>query len=179
MKNKIIFLFVLTSLILSSCLRSQEYSTDDWTKIEYFYENGSLPPPYHYEYMITIMKDLKGTVKFLLGYDDGKSPVLNYEFTFTNEQLEILNKSIKKSKVLTDQRNSFRYEELTEGGSSMSLKITVVTDKTEVLEFNRYVEGKYKDGFEKLLASINNLVPENVWNEFKQKKEEQENSKGK
>ena len=47
---------------------------DDF-QVQYYWEVGSLPPPYFYAYTITLGPEAKGEIRFMPGYSNDDPPI--------------------------------------------------------------------------------------------------------
>lgn len=147
-----------------------------WTKIEYYYNVGSLPPPYHYEYTITVNTDGSGMIHYLAGYTETDSNTFDYTFDLSNSQLKNLKKSVKKSNVLNLDIKSRPNSEIPVGGDSDELSIYGYDENSpdsQVLLKNipSYPEKKYGKILDKLYKTIKECVPEKIWNEIEERKD--------
>jgi hypothetical protein len=138
-----------------------------------------MPPPYFYSYSILINSDdASGFLKYAFDYSQEDNPPLEYKLTFSEEQMGILNEAIKESKVLCEEIESVPDSLQPIGGSVQNVKITIVNPDPNLDQPPRIIETpyfpieEYKEGLENLYETINKLVPENIWEEIKTKKDE-------
>jgi len=165
MKN---IIFIL--LIFLSCKSSAQNS---WEKLEYYYNVGSLPPPYHYSYTITIDKDGKGNLNYIGGYTSTEKNTSEYTFELSKEELKKLKKEIKKSDILNLDIKQRPNEEIPDGGHSDGLQIFGKDDDGKfksIKSIPSYPDLKYEKVLEKLYDTIRKCVSENIWKEIELKK---------
>ncbi|MBI5402813.1 MAG: hypothetical protein HY959_05400 [Ignavibacteriae bacterium] len=161
-------IFIL--LIFLSCKSSAQNS---WEKLEYYYNVGSLPPPYHYSYTITIDKDGKGNLKYMGGYESTDKNTSEYAFELNAGELKKLKKEIKKSDILNLDIKQRPNEEIPDGGHSDGLQIFGKDDDGKFISIKSipsYPDLKYEKTLDKLYDTIKKSVPENIWKEVDSKK---------
>lgn len=170
MKNLFFFCIPVLLSIFSS-LYAQTY----WTKIEYYYNVGSLPPVHHYEYTITMDNAGNGKLHYLAGYTETDNNTFDYTFDLSKSQLKALKKALKKSNVLELDIESRPNSEIPVGGDSDELNIygyrDINSDETMILKnIPPYPETKYEKRLEKLYQTIRECVPKNIWDEIEERK---------
>lgn len=169
------FTFFCLSVICSlSCgVRAQS----EWAKLEYYFNVGSLPPPYHYSYTITINSEGKGELVYISGYQEKDKTYIGHPFELDNNKLESLKNAVKESVVLDLDIKTRPNEQIPDGGHSDCLKIFGLNssnpaDELVVLKtIPSYPELKYESTLNKLYKVIQNSVPDDLWNEVKSPKE--------
>jgi hypothetical protein len=170
MSSKIIFLVLF--IMLSCNINAQ----NKWEKIEYYFNVGSLPPPYHYSYTIAIDKEGNGKMQYVGAYVSTESNTSEYTFGLSKKNLKKLKKEIKESNILNLDIKSRPNEEIPDGGHSDGLQIFGY-DKND--ETNKvvsikiippYPELKYENVLNKLYKTITNSVPEDIWKDIESKK---------
>lgn len=164
-------IFIL--LVFFSCKSGAQ---DKWKKLEYYYNVGSLPPPYHYSYTITIDKDGKGNLKYIGGYESTDKNTSEYTFELSAGELKKLKKEIKNSDILNLDIKQRPNEEIPDGGHSDGLQL-FDTDKDNddgklkcIKSIPSYPDLKYEKILNKLYDTIIKSVPENIWKEVESKK---------
>jgi hypothetical protein len=149
----------------------------NWSKLEYYFNVGSLPPPYHYSYTITINSDGIGELVYTGGYESTEKNTDKYSFKLSNKKLKKLKKAVKESDILNLDIKTRPSEEIPDGGSSESLQIfgfNKGNDGSESIllkSIPTYPELKYETILEKLYKVIQNSVPEDIWKEANSRKE--------
>lgn len=172
--NKIIFQIFLFSIFhfLSCGLQAQS----DWTKLNYHYNVGSLPPPYHYSYTITINGDGKGEMVYIGGYESTPKNTSVYPFELNSKKMKKLNKAVKESDVLNLDIKTRPGEEIPDGGHSDGLEIYGVNKESDskdtvlIKSIPTYPELKYDGILNRLYKAIQNSVPDDIWKEIDSKK---------
>lgn len=158
-----LFPVLIFFLLLFSCgVNSQPR----WDKLEYYYNVGSLPPPYHYSYKIIITNDGIVDFEYLTGYVKTDSNLKKYNFTLSSVDLKSLKKAVKESNVINLKIEMRPNDEIPDGGHSESLEI-FDSDGEKISSVPSYPELKYQKKLEKLYKAIQNCVPENIWNEVR------------
>jgi len=146
---------------------------NDWTKIQYYFNVGSLPPPYHYNYTITINSDGAGELVYMMGYTKTENNTLTYPFKLTDAELKKLNKAVKKSDILNLEIKERPGEEIPDGGHSESLQIFGLSSNTDtavIKSIPSYPEIKYDKILGKLYKTIQKCVPEEIWKDANDKR---------
>jgi hypothetical protein len=184
MKSIILVILFVTNFY--SCSKSQDQITEknvDWASAQYFYDSGPLPPQYHYEYFVNINKE--GICNFAcnLGYDKSL-PAIIYNFNLSKDTIDILDKAIKESKVLTTDIESLPPDMHPIGGATKKIRIILLSEPGEnlydrpprVKETPEFPVDKFKNILDKLYGSVNSIVPKYIWDDLQQKRDDFEAS---
>lgn len=107
--------------------------------VAYHWENGSLPPPNHYEYTIMIEADGSGQMTLIPDYPGGDVPVWEERFTLSAAQLDALYATLQAHGLMTTdwhQQNpppgSVLYQmSVTTGGQQVGFTAVVGEDQEE------------------------------------------------
>lgn len=162
MKTLLFSIPFLFFLILSCGVNSQS----KWDKLEYYFNIGSLPPPYHYSYTIKITNDGIVDFEYLSGYVKTDSNLKKFNFTLSSTDLKSLKKAVKESNVINLKIEMRPNEEIPDGGHSESISF-YNKDGEIISSVTSYPEKKYEKILDKLYIAIQKCVPENIWNEVK------------
>ncbi len=164
--------------MLTSCSNSKHTSDSSWTSIQYSYSSGPLPPPYHFNYDITVNSDCTAALSYRLGYED--SQPLNYTFTVPKEKLKLLNEKIAASQIASGKIEAVPENKHPVGGSLENAKLVVTKSNPDLdqppkaFESPYFPEEKYKKNLDDLYAFIKSLVPQSTWDDINAKKTEYE-----
>lgn len=173
--SKIIILF--SSLIFFHFLSCGVQAQNEWSKLEYSFNVGALPPPYHYSYKITISMNGTGELVYVGGNQDKDKNTSKYTFELDNEKLVFLENAVKESDVMNLDIKTRPSNEIPDGGHSDGLELFGYSKKndTKDLELMKsvptYPESKYEDALNKLYKVIQNSVPEDIWKEAESKRD--------
>ncbi len=74
-------------------------------KVSYEWRAGTMPPPYHYEYTVTVGPGAVGEVRFVPNYPGNDVPVWNEKLDVTEEQIKSLYGVVVQQRLL---RNDWR-----------------------------------------------------------------------
>lgn len=165
--------------IIASCTNSQDVSINEWSAIQYFYNSGPLPPPYHYNYEVTINNDGASSLNYRLGYDE-QNPYLNYSFILSKENMKVLSDKISLSQLSTGKIESEPENHHPVGGSLEKARLIITKANPDLdqppkaFESPYFPTEKYKKNLEELYSLINKLVPDSIWSDVKAKKSEYE-----
>jgi hypothetical protein len=173
-KNAITIFFQLFILLfLSGGLQAQSH----WSRLEYYYNVGSLPPPYHYSYTIKISSYGNGELVYIGGYESTEKNTSKHSFDLSKKKLKILKDIVRESDVLNLDINTRPNEEIPDGGHSESLNIFGFSKENDASEsillksIPSYPELKYETMLDNLYKVIQNTVPEEIWKEVNIKRE--------
>lgn len=124
--------------------------------VRYDWCEGSVPPPYHYEYAIHIGPSLHGQIVFYPDYPSHNPPVWTEQFPISEKDLDALYVLMVEKQVLSKEWR--RVEDGPVGGSLEWMD--VVADGK-----NHSVPSMIKDpkALTEVYARIRSLVPENIW----------------
>ena len=180
--NKLIFLmFVVFVLSAYSCSSSENSSSNgsgemgeyDWTNLQYFYSEGSVPPQYYYNYSVMIDND--GKSQFWFYAAAGDTPIYKNDFTITSDQISLLSKKLVESKIFDGDIPAMQNPPI--GGHSEYLKLVTVNpdpnlDQSPILrQTPPFPTEEYKEGLESLYGVINGFIPSEYMSEAKRVKE--------
>jgi hypothetical protein len=129
----------------------------------YDWREGSLPPPYHYSYTIRMKADGAGELVFVPGYSGSETPIWTETFSVSSAQRSSLYTLMREKGLFS--REWPPSDELRVGGSTEWLQVTA--NGTQV-----QLPPQLRPGDDTTLsavyASINNLVPAEVWTKIRQ-----------
>ncbi|MBA3471563.1 MAG: hypothetical protein H0T53_18160 [Herpetosiphonaceae bacterium] len=137
----------------------------------YTWREGSLPPPYHYEYTISLQPDGAGELVFEPGYSGGATPVWTEPFTVSVDQRASLYTLLRDKGVLS--REWPPSPELSVGGSTEWLQVTAGGKQVQIPP---QLQPADTTAMEPVYASINRLVPADLWARVRQQHQEYEDS---
>lgn len=155
-------LFLIFGLLLCSTSFSQ---SGKWSSISYVYSNGPVSPEFQYSYTVNIDNAGVGTLSYT------KSSVTNtYDFSLGNKGMKKLNKALNKSQVFSVSPSDMKADQNMLGGPSKSLAVTMwqepnLDQKPTVIQVPEQINEQYSAGINDLYSVIENLVPNNVWNQ--------------
>lgn len=129
------------------------------------YANGSVPPPYHYEWRVTVTATT-AEVEWRPGYDDEVAPWRN-SVDITGEQREHLYDRLREIGVFELAPDT---SEGLAGGSTGSFELVAdgKTHDSGTLGMSRAGQ----DVLEEIVDAIEELVPADVWDGFRDQQEQ-------
>ena len=137
-------------------------------QVSYYWETGSLPPPYFYSYTITIGPSAEGTITFEPGYSTYDPPTWVEDFQLSESDLDLLYEELYDANVFEGEWH--QKEDIPVGGSA---------DKMAVIAYGRdysipiYVEGEEKSkSIKKVYEEIETLVPQEIWDKLNEQHDE-------
>lgn len=144
------------------------FAQSSWTKLEYYYNVGSLPPPYQYNYTITITNVGYAELKYTAGYRNTNENTFMYNFEIDKKMFRKLKKEIKKSNIMNLKISQRTNSEIPDGGYSDSFQI--YNDEELVVTIPSYPDTKYNNILFKLYDAILKCVSQNIWEEIESKR---------
>lgn len=156
-------------LLFAACTGEQN-STDVTTTLpsdfalEYFWAEGSVPPPYHNEYEITIDEGGAGSIVYRADYEPTDQEWTE-SFTVSEAARQELYAAMVEADLFT--RSLAEDDDPPIGGSATELNVTADGELTEVPAFPQD-----SSGLEELYESIEALVPEALWTTFEAQRQE-------
>ncbi len=132
--------------------------------IVYHWVAGSMPPPHHYEYTITLGPGAQGQIAYQPDYAFEGVPVWQEEFALADDALEKLHELMVKADVFTRRWQSV--EDRAVGGSLQWLDVDYHGEQYKVPTRVRETEA-----LETLYRFIRECVPEAVWNLLRARRE--------
>ncbi len=126
--------------------------------LRYHWENGSVAPPYHYEYDIRVSPTTDAQIVFSPDYAGKNTPVWTEKFAITRQQLSDLTAMIDKKQVMTKQWPPSREPQV--GGGTESLEVTT---RGKTVKIPSQLEMADAAVLRDLYAAIRALVPKTIW----------------
>jgi hypothetical protein len=180
MKIRATHLAALLAMLVVSCATiaritptpMPDQRPDDFSVL-YEWSEGSLPPPYHYEYSITIGPGPTGQVVMIPDYPSDTTPRWTEPFPVSTPELDGLYATLRDGGMWSTAWEAMQDPPV--GGSSDSLTATAFGNTAEVPSF--VVTGQ-TDAAEAAAAAVRALVPQEVWDrlETQRQKYQEEHS---
>jgi hypothetical protein len=129
--------------------------------VTYLWREGSMPPPFHYEYTISIGPGDQGKIEYTPDYPSEKVPTWIETFSPTSEELDNLYSLILNRKVF-----SIEWKEMSNfpvGGSSERAEISA--GGKQIL-LPRFPESPNDAVASDLYSAIRALVPQAIWDKL-------------
>lgn len=167
MKPSLSLLLIGLIALLSGCSLSPNSTTDvpdsrpADLSVHYHWQEGSLPPPFHYEYNITLKPQGQGKVVLTPDYPSDNVPTWTETFTVSAAELD------QFYQVLFNQglfRQTWRAQAVPPiGGSSQS--VTVMAHGLKI-EIPAYVLPEQEAAAVAICSAVRALVPEAIWDKL-------------
>ncbi len=138
-------------------------------EIRYEWQEGSIPPPYHYEYTIQFGPGLHGEIEFRPDYEFNDPPVWRESFKLGASQLARLYDLMQAQGVL--DREWQRGAGLSVGGSVESLEGTA---GGQAFSIPSELDPEDAAAINPVYEAIRSLVPEPVWTELMSRRNQYE-----
>jgi hypothetical protein len=136
-------------------------------KVIYEWQEGSLPPPYHYEYTITLNPDGQGQIVMVPDYSFSNPPTWTEPFTITSAALDQLYRLLIDQGLFTQRWQA--QSDPPVGGSFDSLHITAHGQQVAIPSF---VIQTQANAAEDIATTIQALVPQTIWNKLNAQREQ-------
>lgn len=148
-------LLLTLGLTLTACGGGGTGAAPDDFTLRYEWRAGSLPPPYHYEYTISVGPDGGGVIVMVPNYPGEGVPEWREEFTLTRAELDGLYQLLTEQGLLSER---WREEDQPPVGGSYAW--VVVTAGGRQVELPSFVEAGQRPRAEAMYAAIEALVPQ-------------------
>jgi len=166
-----LILFILATLFFGCTFQNPEMPED--FSLTYSWNNGSLPPEYRYEYVITIGPGPQGELDYVPGYGDNNDVnrwVTSFDVTI--DDLETLYQYFNAGKYFDAEWES-GLERV--GGSTTSILLTAFGKEHRIPSISQ-LEGADLQKVENAQVHIRSVVPGSVWAEMEKRQEAFESS---
>lgn len=168
---KYLLFLIMIFTVSFSCGNTQE-SNWNWEILEYSFWSGPVSPKYQYSYKILINYDKSAFLQYSVQGTENSE----YTFSISEEQMEMLQRKLKESRIFDDDIPSLPIEEIPDGGSNESVKIIIPNSDPDldqpprVISSPVYPQEPYKTNLDKLYSFINELVPKYIKAEAESKR---------
>jgi len=134
---------------------------DDF-QVEYYWETGSLPPPYFYFYEVTIGPGPEGEIRFQADYSEQDPPIWIEPIAVSENDLDRLYGMLVNMGMFA--KEWLQAEDIPDGGSASKLSVRAYGQNFTIPS---YVAGEQlsKDA-RTLYKHIENLVPQETWDKL-------------
>lgn len=148
-------LFGLSAALLLGCAaQGRPTEAPDDLLITYEWREGSLPPPYHYEYSIRLQADGKGEVTMIPDYAGEGVPVWSEPFTVAPAQLNQMYATMVARGLLSERWAAL--DDPPVGGSSEDMSV-VAAGRTVTIP--AFVAPAQQSRAEAIYAALREVVP--------------------
>jgi hypothetical protein len=135
--------------------------------VRYDWYEGSLPPPYHYEYSISVDSSGAGVVEMVPDYPSEDVPVFTETFTVEPAALEALFDQLVEHGAFTVQ---WREEDDPPVGGSYAS--TTLTANGETIEIPGFVVPDQAAAQSDIADAVTALVPQAIWDELEAQRQQ-------
>jgi hypothetical protein len=136
-------------------------------KVVYDWQEGSLPPPYHYEYTITLAPDGQGQIVMVPDYAFSNPPTWTETFTVTPAQLDQFYRLVVDKGLFTQRWQA--QSDPPVGGSSDSLTITAHGQQITIPAF---VVSTQAAAAEDITTALRALAPQDLLDKLNTQREQ-------
>lgn len=138
--------------------------------VTYQYRAGSMPPPYHNEYTVSIGPGVQGHVNYSPDYPSDKTPVWTEVFTPTTAQLDQL-----YSIILANRLTRKSWSELSMPPVGGSVEWATITVNNQTTNIPHALEASDTADVGILYAYVRDtLVPKSIWDSLEAQRDEWE-----
>ena len=143
-----------------------EKRPDDF-QARYEWQEGSLPPPFHYEYTIEVRSDGEGLIEMIPDYPGEDVQVWSEPFTVEQGELDELYRLMFEKRAFEQAWRA--QDEPPVGGSGEWLTATA---HGRTIEIPAYVVESQEPAAEEIYAAIRALVPQAIWDRLHAQREQ-------
>lgn len=136
-------------------------------RVVYDWTEGSLPPPYHYEYTVTVEPDGRGQIVFVPDYGGEGVPKWTETFTVPAGRLDDVYRLMMANGLLKTRWRQLEMPPV--GGSSESVRVTVSGRQVTVADY--LVKDQQAAG-ERMFTAARALVPDTVMTGLKARRDD-------
>lgn len=160
------FLIPRCSVIPMKPTPTPVFKLDDLV-LRYHWREGSIPPPYHYEYDIRIGPGKDGDIVFHPDYPGKDTPTWTEPFTITDAQRASLIQLVRDNQISTRQWHPLQSPRI--GGSLASMDVSAgdlrVSVPSQLEDADAAIAGTIYD-------AVRALVPQVIWDSLMQRREQ-------
>jgi hypothetical protein len=158
MARRIFWIGLLSVSWLTGCGTAAPAGAPDDFALAYAWQEGTLPPPYHYSYLIVIDADGSGTLTLTPDYAGPDVPTWVEPFQLSSEERDALYAALVAQDLL---RERWRADPLPPvGGSSASLQITA---NRRAIALPPFVVAAQQSRVAAMHELVEAQVPEAIW----------------
>lgn len=160
------------AVVCLGCARAGPTNEPDETlpddfRLDYHWQAGTMPPPHHYEYDISIDATGRGEITMIPDYPREGVPVWTKQFTVEPADVHELYGLLVANELLTE--NWRAAEDPPVGGSVRYMHVTAGEHEVAIPAFP--ASGQ-KEKAAEMYAAVRNLVPEQQWDELQAQREQ-------
>lgn len=152
------------AILCVSCIAAQKPSKGDEMsntsdfQVRYIWREGSLPPPYYFEYTIQIGPGVQGTIEFQPDYPFNDPPIWVEELTLSPQQISDLYDLMKEKQVFTREWNPV--DEPSVGGGVQWIEGVANGQRFSVPEQLSSSDAKE---MAEVYSTIRSMAPASIW----------------
>jgi hypothetical protein len=158
---------VLSVFLVIGCQEVPMGTRPDDFQLQYSWTAASVPPPYHFEYDVTIGPGLAGSIVYLPDYPGAGTPTWTAEFTLSEADLDALYQLIVRQGVLSRRWREVRNPPV--GGDTSGLQVQA--NGRTVRVHNLMVDAAR---LEPINEMVTRLVPQTTWDTLAAQREQYE-----
>lgn len=172
MNRLFLYMFLVMFLFFcSGCSNTSPERPSDFC-ISLDWNTGALPPQYYYSYTIEIQPSGEGVFVYQAGYEGDESLRWQTGFMLDGKQMDDLYTFLRENDLL---RSKWAEGQPLLGGSGTSIRITA-DGKEFLIPSISELEQDDRKTVQKAIDTINQLVPQEIWDEMNARQDAYENS---
>ncbi len=161
MRNYLVLLLII-SLFFAACTRVPAERPPDFS-LSLYWDTGSLPPKYRYEYVIAIGPGNQGQLVYQAGYDTADESLRRVsDFTLADERLDELYTYLNEQGVFTTR---WKIGRKLIGGSNTSLIVTAFAREYRLPSLVEFSD-EQRTLARETIEGVATFVPESIWTEM-------------
>ena len=135
--------------------------------VEYEWREGSRPPPYHYEYSISVRPAGDGEIVLIPNYPADGVPRWTEKFQIAERDLNELYRAMAENRLFTQQWRQLEPAPI--GGSNQTLVVTARGKRIKVADY--LISGQQAPA-RVMYAAVRALVPREIWDQMQARREQ-------
>lgn len=163
----VVMMTVLAGFVTRGCEEVTVGARSGDFKVQYSWTAASMPPPYHFEYDVTIGPGLAGSVVYLPDYPGADTPTWSADFTLAAADLDALYQLILHQEVFGHRWREVRNRPI--GGATSELQVLA---NGETVRVHSQMVGAAR--LEPINETVIKLVPQEIWDTFAQQRAQYE-----
>lgn len=172
MKLRSNLLLTLLAVSCIGCARCHPPTNEQNVKpgdfgVEYEWREGSLPPPYHYEYTVIIKPSSQSEIVLTPDYPSTTVPKWTEYFKVEEQGLNDLYRVMAENGLFT--RKWRQLDAAPVGGSTQTL---VVTAQGKRIKIGDYLVSKQQVSAKVMYAAVQALVPKEIWERLQARRQQ-------
>jgi hypothetical protein len=172
MKNPSGILFLSILLIGAAACSGRANTRPEDFSLSLYWNTGALPPQYRYSYSINLQSTGQGIFEYQAGYEKDEEHYWQADFSLSDNQMDTLYRYLLDNDLL---RSDWQTGRPLMGGKGTGIDISANGENFSIPSVSE-LEQKERDVVQETIEAINELVPQEIWNEMDARQDAYENN---